>query len=404
MRIVVICDHAHVNGGQAKVALDSAKGLARRGHRVDLFAAVGPIDASLGDAGVAVTLLDHPDVVSAASLARFGAQWLWNARAARALAALLAQCDPRETIVHVHGWSKALSPSIGRALSGAGLPVVHTLHEFYLVCPNGGFYDYGAARNCAYRAMSPGCIAHNCDSRSYARKLMRVARHALMQHVSGLLQSARHVITISQLQREVVAPYLAVDTQFHALNNPIDVDDRGPKTEAPPGPFVFVGRLSPEKGARYFARAAARIGARAVFVGDGPERDALEREFPQAEFCGWLRPDETRTAMRGARALVFPSVWFEGQPLTVYEALALGTPVIVSDLCAGREAVSDGETGLWFKSSDVDALAAAMTQLGDDALARRMGQAAYARYWADPLTLARHLDGLEAIYACVRAA
>ena len=402
MRIVIVCDHAHINGGQAKVAIDSAVGLARRGYDVDFFAAVGPVEPALGEAGVAVTLLDQPDVASTTSLARFGAQWLWNAPAARKLKELLAACDPAQTIVHVHGWAKALSPSIGRSLQGAGLPVLFTLHEYYLACPNGGFYDYGAARNCGLTAMSPGCVTHNCDSRGYHRKLMRVGRHALMLHASGLRDAARHVITISTLQREVVAPYLRRDAVYHEVANPIDVADRGPKGDAPLGDFLFVGRLSPEKGPRYFAQAAAMAGVTPVFVGDGPLRAALEAEFPDARFLGWRSPSETHDLLRAARALVFPSVWYEGQPLTVYESLALGTPVIVSDLCAGREAVAEGENGLWFKSADANSLASMMSKLRDDETARRMSRAAHARYWADPLTLDRHLDRLTRVYETVR--
>jgi glycosyltransferase involved in cell wall biosynthesis len=102
--------------------------------------------------------------------------------------------------------------------------------------------------------------------------------------------------------------------------------------------------------------------------------------------------------MRAARALVFPSLWYEGQPLTVMEANAMGTPVVVSDICAGREEVVDGETGLWFKSGDVDALASAMTRLRDDAFVSRLSQAAHARFWRAPPTLETHVDGLEAIY------
>jgi glycosyltransferase involved in cell wall biosynthesis len=403
MRIVVVADHAHINGGLAKVAIDSAKGFARRGYRVDFFAAVGPIEPSLEEAGVTVTLLGQPDVQSTASLARFGAQWLWNGAAARALSALLASCDPADAIVHVHGWAKALSPSIGRALVGAGLPVVHTLHEYYLACPNGGFYDYGAARNCDYKAMSLGCVAHDCDSRGYHRKLMRVGRHALMRYGGGLYDTARHLITISKLQRAAIAPYMPKDATFYEVGNPIDVADCGPKGDHAPGGFVFVGRLSAEKGPRYFAQGARLAGVAPVFVGDGPERAALEKEFPEAQFLGWRNPANVRETLRAARALVFPSVWYEGQPLTVYESLALGTPVVVSDICAGREAVSDGETGFWFRCADAQSLAEAIARLKDDDLARRMSQAAYARYWADPLTLDRHLDAVAAVYERARA-
>ncbi|WP_255609541.1 glycosyltransferase family 4 protein [Methylosinus sp. Sm6] len=404
LRVVVVNDHAHVNGGSAKVAIDSAEGFARRGYRVDFFAAVGPIDRRLIEAGVAVTLLHQPDVASTTSLARFGAQWLWNAAAARELAALLAACDPARTIVHVHGWAKALSPSIGRALKRAGLPVVFTLHDYSLACPNGGFYDYGAARNCGYEPMSLGCVTHNCDSRGYHRKLMRVARHAVMRGAGGLHETARHLIFISRLQREAIAPYLRKDAVFHDVGNPIDVIDIGPKGDYAPGDFVFVGRLSAEKGPGYFAQAARLAGVTPVFVGDGPQRARLAAEFPEARFLGWQGPRDVRETLRAARALVFPSVWYEGQPLTVLESLGLGTPVIVSDLCAGREAVVDGETGFWFKSSDAQSLAAAIARLADDDLARRMSEAAHARYWADPLTLDRHLDAVAAVYEKTRSA
>ncbi len=81
--------------------------------------------------------------------------------------------------------------------------------------------------------------------------------------------------------------------------------------------------------------------------------------------------------MRAARALVFPSLWYEGQPLTVMEAKAMGTPVVVSDGCAGREEIEDGVAGLWFANGDADALASALTRLGDDLLAARLSRGAH---------------------------
>lgn len=403
MRVVVVNDHAHVNGGSAKVAIDSAIGFARRAFRVSFFAAVGPVEPGLVDAGAEVTLLDQADLFSTTSRLRFGAQWMWNATAERALAALLSGCDPAQTIVHVHGWAKALSPSIGRALMRARLPVVQTLHEYYLACPNGGFYDHGAARSCGRTAMSAACLLHNCDSRGYPIKLLRVGRHALMRQASGLPRVARHVITLSKLQREALAPYLP-GVVFHEVANPIDAVDPGPRDQAARRDFVFVGRLSAEKGPRYFGEAARLSGVRPVFIGDGPERAALEREFPEGRFLGWRTGAEVRAALGSARALVFPSVWYEGQPLTIYEALAQGVPVIVSNLCAGREAVLDGETGFWFENADASALAACIERLKDDARAANMSRAAHARYWADPLTLDRHLDAVAAVYETARAA
>ncbi|MCJ2068543.1 glycosyltransferase family 4 protein [Methylobacterium sp. J-030] len=400
MHVVLVADHASINGGQAKVAIESALGLAARGVRVSLFAAVGPVDPRLEPAGIRVVCLEQDDVTTARSKLAFAAQAIWNGAARRALARELAACDPRDTVVHVHAFAKALSPSIGMALRESGLPCLYTMHEFFLVCPTGGFYAYPEQKICHRTPMSASCIVANCDARSYPRKVARMVRHVGLAQVARLPELFSHVITISDLQERVVRPLMPQGTAFHRVDNPIAVA-QAPLRDGPPGDFLFVGRISTEKGAPIFAEAARRAGVRAVFVGDGPERADLAARYPEAVMLGWRAADAVQDLMRQARALVFPSVWYEGQPLTVYEALACGAPVIVSDACAGREAVIDGATGFWFHSGDPEALAAHLRSLTDDGLAARMGRAAYDRYWAAPLSLDAHLDRLGRVYETV---
>ena len=403
MHAVLVLDHAHVNGGQAKVAIQSALGLRARGHRVTLFAAVGPIDPALTAAGVEVACLGQDDIKTTRNTLVFAAQAIWNTRAAAALGSRLAGLDPADTVVHVHGWAQSLSPSIGPAIARSRLPAVYTMHEFFLVCPNGGFYDYPAETICHRTPMSLACVTRNCDARSYPRKVARVIRHAGLDHVSRMRETIRHVVLISELQREVAARYFPATTRFHRIDNPIAAEDPGPKPEGPLGPTVFVGRLSREKGVHVLAEAARLAGVPLRLVGDGPSADEIRSAYPEAEMLGWRDAAGVRAAMRDARALAFPSVWYEGQPLTVLESLALGTPVLVSDACAGREAVADGETGLWFHSGDPASLAEALRRVADDDTARAMGEAARRRYWAAPLTLDRHVGRLVELYAEVLA-
>lgn len=400
VHVVLVADHASINGGQAKVAIESALGLAARGVRVSLFAAVGPVDPRLEPAGIRVVCLGQDDIATTRNKLAFAAQAIWNGAASRALARELAACDPRDTVVHVHAFAKALSPSIGTALRASGLPCLYTMHEFFLVCPTGGFYAYPEQQICHRTPMSASCIVANCDARSYPRKVARMVRHVGLQQVARLPELFSHVITISDLQERVVRPLLPPGTVFHRVDNPIAVA-QAPLRDGPPGDFLFVGRISTEKGAPIFAEAARLAGARAVFVGDGPERADLAARYPEAVMLGWRPADAVQALMRQARALVFPSVWYEGQPLTVYEALACGTPVIVSDACAGREAVVDGETGFWFRSGDPEALAAYLRSLADDDRAARMSRAAYDRYWSAPLSLDAHLDRLARVYETV---
>ena len=398
MTIVICVDHASITGGQAKVAFDSACGLVAAGHRAILFAAAGPVAPELAAAGVEVVCLGQADLLGASSRVAGAMQGIWNFAAEKALSELLATLPRSSTVIHVHGWAKALSPSIARPIRASGLPAVYTIHEYFLFCPNGGFYNYPRNEVCHLQPLSAACWATNCDSRSYSRKLWRNVRLSIAHGVAGLRDVFSEYICISDLQREIVAPFLPLHTRMHSISNPIAAENLGPKVDAAAGDFTFVGRLSPEKGCFVFAEAARLAGVTPIFVGDGPIAEELRARYPEAKITGWQEPAAARAAMRAARALIFPSLWYEGQPLTVLEAKAMGTPVIVSDVCAGREAIADGITGLWFRSGDAADLARAIGALRDDITVAAMSGAAHSVYWADPPTLGAHVSRIEAVY------
>ncbi len=398
LTIVIVFDHASVTGGQAKVAFDSAVGLKRHGHRPIVFAAAGPISPDLVAAGIETVCLDQSDLVGNPSRAAAAVQGIWNVAAARALEALLARLPRGETIVHVHGWAKALSPSIAGPIARSTLPAIYTIHEYFQFCPNGGFYNYQDHHVCTLKPLSTACWTTNCDSRSYARKLWRNVRLTAAKHVAHLPDVFSDYVAISRFQRAIVAPLVPAAARLHDVANPISIPDFGPKADPCAGEVIFVGRLSPEKGTFLFAEAARRAGMVPTYVGDGPVAGELAARYPEARLLGWTDPAGVQRAMRAARALVFPSLWYEGQPLTVLEAKGLGVPVIVSDACAGREEVEDGVTGLWFKSGDADDLARALAATRDDAAVAAMSLAATQAYWVDPPTLDAHVAKILDIY------
>lgn len=396
MHVVIVTDYAYISGGQARVSIDSALGLVAAGHKVTYFAPCGPPDERLTSGGIDLVCLDQGDITNTPTL-KFVRQIIWNGRAQSELAKILSGLDPRQTIVHVHGWAKSASASIAPPIIASGLQRIYTFHEYFLVCPNGGFYDFRKHEICHRTPMAASCLTTNCDSRSPAHKALRVLRQAIVNQ-SGFRNAFRHVIAISHMQRARLAPLLPSDTIWHHVDNPVDAHDFGAKPTIG-NDFLFIGRLSPEKGVVHFLKASRLAGLRPLVAGEGPLREELEATFPEARFLGWQSADQARALMRSARAMVFPSVWMEGQPLTVQESLACGTPVIVSDACAGREAVDDGVNGLWFRSADEADLARTLGILQDDDAAHRMSEAAYRNWWADPLTLGRHIDRLESVYA-----
>ena len=397
--VVIVTDHAHVNGGFARTAVESAIGLAHRGYAVVLFAVEGPPEPRLEAAGVRTVCLGQPDLIGDPNRLRAAIRGMWNGAAFRALRAELSRYDAGRTIVHVHSWAKALSPSVGRAVSGSGLPWVMSAQEYFLACPNGAFLNYGTTRVCKLRPLSMACVTTDCDSRRYAHKLWRVARQVMVHGPGGLPRDLTDLIYVSRTQRQALEPYLPDHIRLHELPNPIAIEQRPRVPVERNNALVFVGRLESQKGPDLLARAAVAAGRQAIFVGDGPMRARLAEIDPEAEITGWLPTDQVDARLAEARALVFPSLWYEAQPLVPLEALARGVPVIVSNVSAAVESVQDGETGQVFDPHLEGDLDGAIARIADDATCRAMSMAAYDRFWSRPPTLDLHVDRLEAIYA-----
>ena len=158
-------------------------------------------------------------------------------------------------------------------------------------------------------------------------------------------------------------------------------------------------RITQGKGAIVFAKAARALGCDALFVGDGPCAQEVVQVYPRARVTGWVSREKVTEYLKTARVLVFPSLWYETEGLSVIEAAALGVPAIVSGTSAARMSIADGVTGLCFAGADeADLIRAMRTLSADDALVGAMGQAAHQRYWENPRTLDRHVSELEAVY------
>jgi glycosyltransferase involved in cell wall biosynthesis len=163
------------------------------------------------------------------------------------------------------------------------------------------------------------------------------------------------------------ADRLLVKPNFAADRGDPHLDERSARVRHTDGAFLFVGRLATEKGIRTLLAAwrQADIGRQLRIVGDGPLADdvrAAAVAMPGITFVGRQSRDEVQAEMRAAAALVFPSVWYEGMPLSVIEAFAAGLPVIASRLGAMEDMVEDGRTGILVEPSNPGALAAAMTR------------------------------------------
>jgi glycosyltransferase involved in cell wall biosynthesis len=146
---------------------------------------------------------------------------------------------------------------------------------------------------------------------------------------------------------------------------------------------LFVGRVSPEKGISTMLRAweLLRLPMRLRIVGGPVPSNASSSATRAIEWAGARSRSEVIDEMQRAKMLIFPSVWYEGQPLVLLEALATGLPVVASDIGAMREMFAESDAGQLFPASDAKALAGVVDGLQSDSGALKLiGGAARAEY------------------------
>jgi len=382
MNVIVVNDFGSKGGGATEVAVSSVRTLAGLGIDVTFFFGEGPVDSSINLDEVRVVDLGAKEFLTDPARLRAAFNGIWRRETARRFGGLLQHYRPTDTVIHFHSWVKVLSSSLIREAQLRGFKYCITLHDYFSVCPNGGFFCYPKGAHCRLRAMSFKCVFNNCDSRGYAYKLWRVARHFVQARYAYVPRKVSFFISVSDYSEKILKNYFPARTRVFRVRNPVVVERRPASNPSRYDSFTFVGRLSSEKGGTLFAQAAKRANVQAIFVGAGSDEPKIRDINPQATVVGWCDRERVIEFMMASRAVVFPSLWHETQGLTVWEAAACGVPVIVSKDCAASEAIEDGVTGLRFKSGNMDDLTQKLAVLRDDPqLAVDLGRAAYEKYW-----------------------
>ena len=404
--VVIVLDNANIDGGSAKVALSSAGALADLGYDVHVISAVPASVQTRASLPKTIQFIatEQLDILKDPSVVLAAARGLWNDPAYRLVRGAIAPLERSSTVVHVHGWTKALSSSVIRAGLDERFVTAIGLHEYFTICPIGSLFDHGKSQICYRTPMSLDCIAANCDSRSYAHKVYRVLRHAVSRQAGGVATRVKNYIAVSDFSRAIIASHLPPDARIYNVANPVDVPRSDRVDVARNDRYVYIGRLSAEKGPLLFAEAMRCLGGKAIFAGDGELSEAVRAILPEAEITGWLDRAGLAATLQRARAIVVPSLWYETFGLVVLEAAGGGIPAIVPDLSAARDLIVDGQTGLLFRTGDVASLVRALRQCGDDTTIERLGAGAYDRYWDNPFTLENHITSLVAAYEAMLSA
>ena len=376
--IVVAGDYAYVEGGAARMGINTAILLSRyTDYRVIFFGGCGEPEEELRNSRVECVTLGLPDLLQNPSKADAFFHGIYNRTVYRKAVELFRSLEPSETVLHVHAWTKVLTSAVFKAAADCGVRIFLSVHDYFLSCPNGGCYNFVQGKICTLQPMSAGCVLCNCDSRNYAYKIWRCLRQQKQNRV--LRKIDMDFIYSSVFQREQMHARGVRGKREIPVRNVVHVGERHRVKAEENEIFLLVARMVQEKGVELFCEAVTRAGVKAVAVGDGVLKESLEKKFPNIEFPGWQTQEEIQQWREKARCFVFSSVWYEGSPLIVPETQAFGLPCIVTDCNAATDTMEDGKNGFVVRA-DAEEMAEAIRKLADDRLVKAMSEATYAGF------------------------
>jgi len=345
-------------GGAELIVAYQAEELARRGHRVTVVSTCGP------------EMEPYPvEMRNGVEIIRFfpknfywsftrgqkpayqKALWhlrdAWNFDANNRFKEILAEKHP--DILHTH-LIDGMSAVLWRRAKRAGIPVIHTAHDYHLLCPRA----FMLTRSMAL------CTKPQIGCQIYRHWHLHTARDV------DLFCSPSQFLIDKHKELGLRADQTAV------VRNGIPLPAMQPRTREANAPlrFLFPARLTVEKGCEVVLTALKHLPADLNFELTVVGKGALEDKFTAAaatdsrlKFLGYVSGAEKETVFRQADSLIIPSLWYENAPVVIVEAAAYGMGVIGSRIGAIPEFVQDERTGLLFEPGNPQALAAAMTQL-----------------------------------------
>ncbi len=344
-RIVVLNDASTARGGATGLALESVRGFSRRSIPVTYITGDNGDNDELRELGVEVVALGQEHILKQSKLSAL-VGGVYNTSSKRMVVDWISSHDDPETVYHVHGWSKILSPSIFSALKAVRKRTFIHAHDFFLSCPNGGFMNYQTDQACSKRAMSLDCLLTHCDKRSYGQKLWRVGRQSSVSKALGELSNWAGILMIHERMESYFLSYGYPKERLNTVRNPALPFRRDRIAAEHNNAFFFVGRLEPEKGIEDIIAAARLVGVPLEVIGDGPLRESLQSAHPDLRFHGWKSRNEIGDLLLKGRALVMASRYPEPFGLVAAEASMSGLPVILSDTAFLAEEVE--KTGIGF--------------------------------------------------------
>ena len=264
-------------------------------------------------------------------------------------------------IVHVHNWFFSASPAVFLAARWLKVPVVHTVHNFRILCPSFPF--------CLSHELFTDCMTRIFPLRAISRRIYRGSAFSTAWLLLGTRlhyflrtwQKIDLLICLTDPARQMMCQSLLKIAPHRIAIKPNFFNEDGVGLAAADrfgarNGFLFVGRLSPEKGISVLLDSFRNSPYTLRIIGDGPLRGEVETaaaEYSNIHYLGQQDKSQIIRQLQTAEALVFTTIGFEQFGLVIIEAFFCGTPVIGPDTGSPAELIIEGYNGWHFKTGSV---------------------------------------------------
>lgn len=367
MRILLANKFYYRRGGDCVYTLSIEQLLRSKGHEVAIFSMRHPKNAPCAQDRYFVDYIDFAELNRRKTLRGIGqvlSRSIYSLHARRQIRKLITDFKP--DVAHLQNIHSYLTPSIVDELSRARIPIVWTMHDYKLICPEDSFLSNGRICEECKGGRFYRCTINRCKKNSCAASLMASAE-AYVHQFLRLPQKVFRFVSPSRFLRDKFIEFGWDANQIRFIRN--FLPDLPTAHTRGKGYGLYLGTLLPTKGVRTLLDALSVIPDMPFHIlGDGSERAGLEKTahelgLRKVTFRGFLTGDELEDEMAGADFGVVPSEWYENCPYSVMELMARGKPIIASRIGGLPELVKADKTGLLFEPHDATTLADHMSRL-----------------------------------------
>ena len=358
MKILMVNKFLYPRGGSESYMLSLGECFTRMGHQVEYFGMYDEKNTVGNSAGKYTKNMDFHSTGWSRFLYPF--RILYSVDSKRKIGEVLDRFQP--DIVHMNNINFQLTPSIIYAIKKRNIPLVQTVHDLQMICPNHLLYNFQKNEPCekCTRGSQFSCMKNRCIHGSLVKSILGFLEAKLYGFLKTYKKVDLYICPSHFLEEKLCSSKSFYRGKTYTIHNFIN-KQQFLKTSDKVEPYIlFVGRLFREKGVQFLKETAKLLPQYTFLVaGNGPDEEILA-DIPNLKRLGFLTGEKLTEVMGNAKLLLLPSVCYENCPLSILEAHSMGVPVVTMNYGGMAELVEDGVTGTLAEEATPEGIAKAI--------------------------------------------